>query len=108
MTEYTLSVVQLCPDLYKDAANAVAEAAGFGPNNLSVKLVKADNSIWWGCHAWWMPSVFEAQMSSTDPQVVEVLSHVITSVREGGEPVVHWMEALSANGLTVFVDEGEV
>lgn len=105
MSEYTLSVVQLCPDAWRAAANAVAEAAGYGSNNLSVQLVHTDGSTWWGCHAWWIPEVFEMQMASTDPQVIEVLSHVITSTRDGGVPLDHWYAALAANNLSLPPEE---
>jgi len=103
MTTYTLSVVQLCPDAYRDAANAVAEAAGYGLGNLSVELRHTDGSTWWGCHAWWMPSAL--QIASTPPEefpdAAETMAQVITSVQEGGDPRQHWEAALAVNGLSV-------
>lgn len=104
MTAYTLSVVQLCHDDYRDAANAVAEGYGYGPGNLSVELRHTDGSTWWGCHAWWMPSALEVVNSPPDevPGVAEVVAQVITSVRDGGDPLQHWQEALAANGLSVY------
>lgn len=102
MTEYTLSVVQLCPDAYADAADAIAEAAGYGPGNLSVRLQDAQGALWRGCHAWWIPAVLAAKSAPTgDPAVDAVLAQVITSVRVGGDPYQHWTEALAANNLTV-------
>lgn len=107
MTEYTLSVVQLCPDEWRAAANEIAEAAGYGPNNLSVELRHTDGSTWWGCHAWWIPEVLAAKSAPTgDPAVDGVLAQVVTSVREhpnptGDEALSHWQSALAANGLTV-------
>lgn len=101
MTDYTLSVVQLCPGTYRDAANAVAEAAGYGPNNLSVKLKDAGGVIWWGCHAWWKPSVFFA-IADYPPEVQEVLSHVVSSYGENLNPRDHWAEALNNAGLSVM------
>lgn len=112
MTEYTLSVVQLCPDAYADAADAIAEAAGYGPGNLSVQLVHTDTSTWYGCHAWWIPAVLAAKSAPTgDPAIDDVLAQVVTSVREhpnptGDEAQQHWQDALAANGLTV-VDPAE-
>lgn len=50
---YTLSVVSIAPEQYKDVINAIAEAYGCGPNNLSVKLQDASGAIYWGCHSWW-------------------------------------------------------
>lgn len=112
MTEYTLSVVQLCPDAYRDAANAIAEAAGYGPDNLSVELRHTDGSVWWGCHAWWIPEALAAamQLPESAPGAEEILAHVITSVvdREAlpeaereGLPLRHWLQALAANELSV-------
>lgn len=107
MTEYSLSVVQLCPNDYRDAANAIAEAAGYGPNNLSVELRHLDGSTWWGCHAWWMPSALEEALNPPEevPGMTEILSHVITSVREGGNPLEHWLAALAANNLSTIEEE---
>lgn len=116
MTEYTLSVVQLCPDAYADAASAIAEAAGYGPNNLSVELRHVDGSTWWGCHAWWIPEALDAAMQSPAgvPGAEEILAHVITSVvdREAvpekereGLPLRHWLQALATNGLCVVEPE---
>lgn len=107
MIEYTLSVVQLCPDAYADAADAIAEAAGYGPGNLSVRLQDAQGALWRGCHAWWIPAVLATKSAPTgDPAVDAVLAQVVTSVREhpdptGDEVQQHWLEALAANGLTV-------
>lgn len=102
MSEYTLSVVQLCPAIAKDAANAIAEASGYGPNNLGVGLRHTDGSTWYGCHAWWIPEVLAAKSEPPgDPAIDSVLAQVITSVREGGSPQQHWLEALAENGLSV-------
>lgn len=102
MSEYTLSVVQICPDQYKDSANALAEAAGYGPNNLSVKLTDTHGSVWWGCHAWWIPEVFVAQTRSEDTEVQFILDQVITSTRETMDG--HWKEVLDDLGLSVYND----
>lgn len=102
MTQYTLSVVQLCPDAYAAAADAIAEAAGYGPHNLSVRLQDAQGAIWHGCHAWWIPEVYAAMTAPTgDPAVDGVLAQVVSSVRDGGDPLIHWQESLAANGLSV-------
>lgn len=105
MTGYTLSVVQLCPDQHRNAANAIAEAIGYGPNNLSVKLIHNDGSTWWGCHAWWIPSVFARDTQSNNPEVVAILASVITSAKEGVDANDHWRETLANNNLTVVVEE---
>lgn len=124
MTEYTLSVVQLCPDAYADAADAIAEAAGYGPRNLSVRLQGAGGALWRGCHAWWIPESLSAAINAPDnpPEVSGVLAHVVTAVVNTGRIVgpdgtvyaeamsdaelsdvalTHWQSALAANGLSV-------
>lgn len=108
MTEYILSVVQLCPDAYRDAANAIAEAAGYGPNNLSVELRHTDDSTWWGCHAPWIPEVFATKTAPTGNQAVDVvLAKVVTSAKIRDDYLAHWLEALAANGLSV-INDGQV
>lgn len=103
MSQYTLSVVQLCPAAYRDAANAIAEAAGYGPGNLSVELRHTDGSTWWGCHAPWIPEVFaQATAPTGDPAIDDVLSQVVTSAQTREDYLQHWQEALAANGLSVY------
>ena len=100
MATYTLSVVQLCPDTHKAAAEAIAEAAGYGPNNLSVELLDANGNIWWGCHAWWQRDAWDAYTPPTgDDAADEILSHVITSVQIGGDPRAHWVATIAEYGL---------
>lgn len=109
--QYNLSVVQLCPDEHKLIAEAVAEEKGYGPNNLSVRLIKeSDGSTWWGCHAYWGNSdVFEAQMQVPEetPQMVkDALASVISSAKENVDGYLHWIETLQMNGMRV-ADNGE-
>lgn len=111
MSEYSLSVVQLCPDAYKDAANAIAEAYGYGSGNLSVELRSSvDNSVWWGCHAWWIPEALQLALSPPE-EIAPILANVITSYRElGTNPANeaaynHWIEVLEANKLQRYSDE---
>ena len=111
MTEYTLSVVQLCPDAYADAADAIAEAAGYGPGNLSMRLQDAQGALWRGCHAPWIPAVLAAMTAPTgDPAIDDVLAQVVTSVVDttgmtdaqlSAVALSHWQDALAANGLSV-------
>lgn len=108
MSEYTLSVVQLCPDQHKAAAEAVAEYAGYGAGNLSVELRHTDGSTWWGCHAWWIPAALEAAMVLPPEAPAEwqaAMAAVITSTRDGGEPIQHWQDALAEHGLSVVQPE---
>jgi hypothetical protein len=104
MTAYTMSVVQLCPGAHKIAAEQVAEAAGYGAGNLSVELRDASNNVWWGCHAWWVPSALAAA-SALPPEAPAAwhaaMAAVITRTQYGGEPLDNWQAALAENGLGV-------
>ncbi|MNC18302.1 hypothetical protein D3C87_1797130 [compost metagenome] len=108
MSEYTLSVVQLCPDAYKDAANAIAEAAGYGTGNLSVELRDASGGIWWGCHSPWIPSALERATNLPSEAPAEwhaALEAVKTSAIPREDYFQHWVETLAANALTVYAPE---
>ena len=52
---FNLSVVNIVPDVHKDAINQIAELYGCSENNLSVKLIDSNGAIYWGCHSWWKP-----------------------------------------------------
>lgn len=110
MTDYSLSVVQLVPDTHKSAAEAIAEAFGYGTGNLSVELRHTDGSTWWGCHAWWIPEALATAINPPDevPGTADILAHVVTSVvyvpsgsDSTGVGNAHWLEALAANGLSL-------
>ena len=105
MTTYNLSVVQLCPAEYKAPANAIAEALGYSKDNLSVELIDQHGAVWWGCHAWWLPSALEDAFLSEDVAVQAILQHVITSVQLDAVPHEHWMRVLGEHGLTVVHHE---
>lgn len=103
-----LSVVQICPDLYKDVANAIADAAGLGDSNLSVKLVDTEGGIWWGCHAVWRKELYYSNMSlppEAPQEFHEALSNVISSAQERDDFYQHWVEVLEANGFIVYATE---
>ena len=110
MTAYTLSVVQLCPDAYREQANSIAAAYGYGDGNLSVELRHVDGSTWWGCHAWWIPEALAAAINPPDGVTgnAEIMAQVITKVvyvppgsDATGVGNAHWRAALSANDLSV-------
>ena len=108
MTTYSLSVVQVCPEPYKVHAEAIAEAAGYGTGNLSVKLKDTTDNIYWGCHAWWIPEVFTSKLQEMTPEAQAVMSQVITSTKintgEDNLAYNHWMEVLQANDLSIVED----
>lgn len=113
----TLSVVQIVPDTYIISARLIAARAGFGPDNLGIKLHDAQGVIYWGGHAWWKPSVFNAQtrIPAANEAAVDAtgnaalkrstLPTAITSMRDGGIPYEHWVDVLGKNCLTAVSQE---
>lgn len=106
MTEHSLSVVQLCPDVHKSAANATAEYYGFGPGNLNRLLLDTQGGVWWGCHAWWRPDVLAAVAPAPGVQgSAEALAAVITSAVTTDSAYEHWMQVLASHGLVEVVSD---
>lgn len=107
---YELSVVQLCPDSHKVAAEAVAESLGYGSNNLSVKLQHSETEeVWWGCHAWWVEEVFD-QVVATGLIPTEVITNRHPDLDNPEQPSFsgpreHFDWALAQAGLVVFPEE---
>ena len=103
MAGYSLSIVLLIPDAHKQAINALAEAAGYGPDSLSVELRAADSSIWWGGHTMAMPEFLDvlagAAAENPEPLAALIMSVHDTELGESSE-LPHWQEALAANNLT--------
>lgn len=106
MSSYTISCVLLIPAAHRDAINAVAEAIGYGPGNLSVELLHTDGSTWYGCHTW-AEQAFLDMIASPPPEVAQIqggpeaLAALVVSSVEGGDPLSNWQQALTENGLTV-------
>lgn len=94
---YVLSVVLLIPAAHQAEINAIAEAAGYGPDNLTCPLIHTDGSTWFGGHTWAAPA-FLTDIGSAPPS--PALAALVMSVREGGEPLEHWNNVLLENSLT--------
>ena len=107
--KFNLSVVNIIPDVHKDAVNQIAELYGCGSNNLSVKLQGSDG-IYWGCHSWWKPehyalfsdAALRAQIVPTELQ--PALEHLYERLVLDGDAQSNWQAALDGLGLTVHVD----
>ena len=104
---YNLSIVLLIPDAHKQAINALAEAAGHGPDNLSRPLVDADGNPWWGGHTMAAPVFLEDFASVTEyPEAMAALIMSVHDIELGeSSDLPHWQEALAANNLTEEVAE---
>lgn len=96
---YDLSVVLLIPAQHREAINTLAEELGYGPGNLSVPLVHADGSEWYGGHTW-AALAFLDQLSDPAYQGA-AMSALVVSAIDGGEPLSNWAQALLDNHLTI-------
>lgn len=96
---YTLSIVLLIPSQHREAINTLAEELGYGPGNLSVLLVKADGTTWYGCHTWCVQAFLDQLV---DPKYAcEALSALVVSAIDCGDPTSNWAQALLDNHLTI-------
>jgi hypothetical protein len=105
---YNLSVVNIVPDAQRVAVNKIAELFGCGENNIGVKLQKADGSIYWGCHSWWIPEDY-ATFSNPDVRAQVVPADLLPSLAflyertsYSDSPQDNWQAALLELGLSLF------
>ena len=97
---FNLSVVNIISDEHKEAVNQVAALYGCGENNLGVRLISADGSIYWGCHSWWKPEDYA--MFSDDELRQQVVPTELQSSLEflherlmlDGDAQENWQQAL--------------
>jgi len=74
------SVVSICIDAEKT-------------DEFSRKLIKSDQSIWWGLHIW---------------QDTYTPSGFIDSIREDGDSYQHWLDVLAEHDLQEVIEETEM
>ena len=110
---FNLSVVNIVPDVHKDAVNQIAELCGCGTNNLSVKLQDADGNIFWGCHSWWKLEDY-AQFSDDEmrAQIIPAelqpsLEFLYEHLMLDGDAQENWTAALALNGLSEVLEENQ-
>lgn len=108
---FNLSVVNIVPDVHKDAVNQIAELYGCGENNLSVKLIDSTGAIYWGCHSWWKPedyAVFgddELRQQVVPTELAPALEFLYERLMLDGNSQENWRAALAENGLFLFQGE---
>lgn len=108
---YNLSVVNIVPDAHRDSINQIAELYGCGENNLSVKLIHSNGSIYWGCHSWWKPedyAVFsndELRQQVVPTELQPSLEHLYERLVLDGDARENWTAALALNGLSEVLEE---
>lgn len=103
---HSISCVLLIPGEYKASINALANSLGYGPDYLSVLLIKPDNAEWFGCHTWCVQTFLD-QLS--DPSHAgEALDALVVSAIPGSTPLDNWSKSLLDNDLTIKIpDQGD-
>lgn len=110
---YTLSIVNIISDQYRDAINNIAKSYGTGDNSMSVKLVDKDNNVFCGCHGWWQPEHYAYFKNALPPSNIplaaealaaEALAALYERIINGGVPIENWTAALDELGLSVWAD----
>ena len=108
---FNLSVVNIVLDVHKYAVNQIAELYGCGPNNLSVKLVDSNGSIYWGCHSWWKPEDYalfsdaELRAQIIPAELLPSLEFLYERLVLDGDSQENWQSALIALGLSIVETE---
>lgn len=109
---FNLSVVNIVPDEHREAVNQVAAIYGCGENNLGVRLLNADGSIYWGCHSWWKPEDYalfsdeELRAQIVPPELLPSLEFLYERLVLDGNAQENWQAALSELGLSL-VEESQ-
>lgn len=107
---FNLSVVNIVPDVHKDAVNQIAELYGCGPNNLSVKL-QGEDGIYWGCHSWWKPEDYaifsddELRQQVVPAELQPSLEFLYERLMLDGDAQENWTAALALNGISEVLEE---
>ena len=110
--EYSLSVVNIISDKYREAVNQVAALYGCGDNNLSVKLQGADG-IYWGCHSWWKPEDYalfsdaELRAQIIPAELLPSLEFLYERLVLDGDSQENWQAVLALNGLSEVLEENQ-
>ena len=104
---FNLSVVNIIPDLHRDAINQIAELYGCGENNLSVKLIDNKGAIYWGCHSWWKPEHYailsddELRAQIIPAELSPALEHLYERLILDGNSQENWQQVLVEMGLSL-------
>ena len=108
---FNLSVVNIISDEHRGDVNKIAELYGGSENNISVKLVDSNGSIYWGCHAWWKPedyAVFsdaELRAQIVPTELAPSLGFLYERLVLDGDAQENWQAALSELNLSLYPTE---
>ena len=106
LDDYSLSVVNIVPDLHLVAINQIAELYGCGSNNLSVKLIDSKGAVYWGCHSWWRPEDYamfsddELRQQVVPTELQPSLEFLYERLMLDGNSQENWQAALAELGLS--------
>ena len=108
-----LSVVSIIPVAYLALINALAEAYGCGPNNITIPLCTNGEVTHYGCHSFWRVDDYaqfssdalrNAFISQLDPDLQEPMQAAVAALYErtvlNGDAQENWQAALQELGLT--------
>ena len=118
---FTLSCVLILPAALQTSGNALSLALGHGPDTYNVPLCTGATVTHFGAHAWVQQSFVDTIQAASQGLIpVElmtldeagnppisladlqaVISNLIITTQEGGDPQTHWQSTLAANGLAV-------
>jgi hypothetical protein len=98
------SLVILAPDALREAANKLAEATGWGPDNLARRLVDAKGWVWWGCRAEASPADL-ARFAAPSDEAAPVVKALVLDTSDTLSGFDHWQTVLQAHGLRMADDE---
>jgi hypothetical protein len=113
-TLWTYSIVMIAPAATKDAANAIAEALGHGPNNFKATLSADGQTVTHhGCRTQAQQSFVDLlagmgqgefpPIEGADPQIIgAILGSLIIDISENEDGFSHFNRVIEANGLTRF------
>ena len=105
---YDHSAVLILPAAYRDAGNALSAEMGWQPvdavpGTYSVPLLTGDMLTHWGCRAD-VTQGFIDMVENPTPETQPLVNVLIYDWRVTGDPHTHFLDVITANGLTVQED----
>ena len=108
MTEpYNISLIALTPVSFKPTAEALGQAMGHGGNEFTVPVYTGNSHTHYALEAKvtpstaaiWAGEAYPSVDGFTTEQIDAIRGQLIISLEEGADPLAHFYEVLSANGL---------
>lgn len=94
------SAVLIVPTADRDAANALGESMGWGPNNYSVPLTDGTSVTHYGCRAD-VTQTFIDMLANPPPEAAPVVAVLISDFREG-DGHTHFMDIIGGLSLIIL------